>query len=140
MVQEFKPDTLFTKISIATLSLPAVVFLLRPQSVLLGILLMFLALVLIAQFIFNYRKYVMTDNCLQVVSWNGNVKSEIEYNEIANVFLHKSYGQTRGVMKTDIEKETLVIDLIQGGTVRFDITPIDNSDELVTQVKSKWTN
>ena len=82
----------------------------------------------------------MTDNCLQVVSWNGNVKSEIEYNEIANVFLHKSYGQTRGVMKTDIEKETLVIDLIQGGTVRFDITPIDNSDELVTQVKSKWTN
>ena len=140
MNQEFKPGSLFTKISIATFSLPAIAFLLRPQSALLGIIFLLFALSYLARFIFNYRKYVMTDNSLQVVDWSGTVKSEIVYSEMANVFLHKSYGQTGGIMKTDIEKETLVIDLIQGGTARFDISPIDNSDELVALVKSKWVH
>lgn len=104
----------------------------------IGFMLLLIPLQAALRFVFTYRKYIMADTSLQVVDWSGKLKSEIVYDEIANVFLHKSYGQTPRTKQIAVEKETLVIDLIQGGTARLDITPIDNSDELVALVKSKW--
>ena len=138
MNQEFKPSSLLTKISIATFSLAPIAFLMRPQTAAIGVFSLLIPLGTFAHFAYGYRKYILTPNSLQVVNWSGKLVTEIVYDEMANVFLHKSYGQTGGSLPTNIEKETLVIDLIQGGTARLDITPIDNSDELVALVKSKW--
>ena len=85
-------------------------------------------------FLVNYRKYIVTDKNLQVVGYWGGIKSEIEYDEIAKIFLHKGYAQTRS---GNLEADTLVIDLTVGGTVRIDLTPIDESLEMVRLVKER---
>lgn len=99
-----------------------------------GILSLGLAFVMALEFLFGYRKYIVTDKNLRVVNWRGEIKSEIEYNEITRVFLHKSYARTR---RGYAELHTLVIDLTSGETARLDLTPIDESLELVQLVKER---
>jgi hypothetical protein len=138
MSKEFRPTPLLTLITIITFSFAGLVVLTRMTFA--GALILAYALKVAITYIYNYRKYVVTDSCLQVLDWFGKIRSEIEFVEVANMYLHKSYGQAGQTLRVDIEKDTLVIDLLQGGTARFDITPINNSDELVTLVKSKWNH
>lgn len=140
MVSEFKPSLKLITITVVTFSLFALVPLLMPGTTRIGIFILIIPLTYGSSFIFRYRKYVVTDTCLQVFNWGGTIKSEIEYNEITNLFLQKGSRRLGNVMQVDEDVEVLVVHLTGGEIARLDLTPIEDTDGLMTLLRAKVEN
>jgi hypothetical protein len=140
MNTEFEPVSSTTKISMAAIFFVSFVLLAIPATMGLGIVLLLLPLGYCVSLLRGYKKYIVTDTCMQVVNWSGTIKSEVEFKDITNMYLHQAYGQGGRILPVNIEVDTLVIDLTGGYTAKFDVSAIDNSDELATLIKSKWND
>ena len=140
MNTEFEPISSTAKVTLGAIFFVSVVLLAIPATTGFGLALVFFPLGYWVSELRGYQKYIVTDTCLQVVSWSGTIKSEIKFTEITNMYLHKGYGQKAIILPVDIEVDTLVIDLTRGYTARLDVSAINNSDELVALIKAKWND
>ena len=136
MDAEFKPSSILTTITVITFS----GFALMPTIAGMFILTFIIALPAVVStmsFIYKYRKYIVTDTSLKVVNWNDRITSQTDFRDIRNIYFHKGTMRTGGTMQVDQPVETMLIDLNSGETLHIDLTPVDNSDELVALLKSK---
>ena len=136
MEAEFKPSSILTTITVITFS----VFALMPTIAGMFILTFIIALPAVVSamsFIYKYRKYIVTDTSLKVVNWNDRITSQTDFRDIRNIYFHQGTMRTGRTMQVDQPVETMLIDLNSGETLHIDLTPVDNSDELVALLKSK---
>ena len=140
MIAEFGPISSTSKITLGVIFFVSVVLISISATTGFGLALILFPLGYWVSLLRGYQKYIVTDTCVRVVNWSGTIKSEIEFNKIAYIYLHKAYGQKGVILPVDVEVDTLVIDLTRGYSARFDVSAIDNSDELAALIKSKWND